>query len=82
MDLTFDHMAYFAVRIVAKDGKFTLPSDHGLNQVYTDATEKFIKSTGNLGKPKSNPGEVIVDAKGGRVVLDFAPFEAQSNKQN
>jgi DUF4097 and DUF4098 domain-containing protein YvlB len=82
VELTFDHMAYFAVRIVAKEGKFTLPSDHGLKQVYTDGTEKFIKSTGNLGRPKSNPGEVNVDAKGGRVVLDFAPFEAQSNKQN
>ena len=82
VDLTFDHMAYFAVRLVAKDGKFRLPSDHGLKQVYTDGTEKFIKSTGNLGRPKSNPGEVNVEAKGGRVVLDFAPFEAQSNKQN
>ena len=82
VDLTFDHMAYFAARVVAKEGKFRLPADHGLKQVYTDGTEKFIKSSGSLGKINSNPGEVNVDAKGGRVQLDFAPFEVQSNKQN
>jgi hypothetical protein len=75
-------MAYFNARIVAKDGKFLLPRDHGMKQVYTDGTEKFIKSTGVLGKARSNPGEVDSDAQGGRVELDFAPFEVQSYKEN
>jgi hypothetical protein len=82
VELTFDHMAYFNARIVAKDGKFLLPRDHGMKQVYTDGTEKFIKSTGVLGKARSNPGEVDIDAQGGRVELDFAPFEVQSYKEN
>ena len=73
-------MAYFNTRIVAKDGKFDLPPDHGLRQVYTDGTEKFIKSTGSLGKPSSDPAEVNLDAQGGRISLDFAPFDAQSLK--
>ncbi len=82
VNLTFDHMAYFNTKLVAKEGKFRLPGDHGLRQVYTDGTEKFIKSTGTLGKVKSNPGDVDIDSQGGKVELDFAPFGPQSFKKN
>lgn len=80
MNLTFEHMAYFNTRIVAKEGKYDLPKDHGLKQVYTDGTEKFILSTGQLGVYKSGPGEVNIDAQGGKVRVSFAPFNAQTTK--
>jgi hypothetical protein len=80
VDLRFDNMAHFNTRIVAKEGKFELPADHGLKQVYTDGTEKFVKSSGSLGRPKSNPGEVNIDAQGGKVQVHFAPFDAHSSK--
>jgi len=81
MNLTFDHMAYFNTNIVAKEGKFELPNKHGLKQVYTDGTEKYIRSTGSLGTLNSTPGEVIIDAQGGKVRVNFAPFDAQSYKK-
>ena len=80
IDVTFEHMAYFNTRIIAKEGKFELPRDHGLKQVYTDGTEKFIKSTGRMGNMNSTPGEVNIDAQGGKVKLEFAPFDARSRK--
>jgi hypothetical protein len=80
VDLRFDNMAHFNTRIVAKEGKFELPADHGLKQVYTDGTEKFVKSSGSLGRPKSNPGEVNIDAQGGKVQVHFVPFDAHSSK--
>ncbi len=78
MDLTFEYMAYFNTIIVAKEGKFDLPENHGLKQVYTDGTEKFIRSTGYLGVHKSAPGEVNINAQSGKVRVNFAPFDAQS----
>ena len=81
MTLTFDHMAYFNTKIVAKEGKFELPNKHGLKQVYTDGTEKYIRSTGSLGTLNSTPGEVNIDAQGGKVRVNFAPFDAQSYKK-
>jgi hypothetical protein len=80
IELTFDHTAYFNARLIAKEGKFELPSDHGLQQVYTDGTEKFIKSTGNLGNIRTAPGAVDINAQGGKVRLDFAPFDARSRQ--
>ena len=82
INLRFDYQAYFNTRLVAKEGKFNLPEDHGLKQVYTDGTEKFIRSTGLLGVIKSNPGEVDIDAQGGKIRIDFAPFDAQTYKEN
>ena len=79
VDLRFDHMAHFNTRIIAKEGKFDLPANHGLRQVYTDGTEKFIKSTGSLGKPKSSPGEVDIEAQGGKVQIRFAPLDVHSS---
>ncbi len=78
VDLTFDHMAYFNTKIIAKEGKYSLPPQHGLRQVYTDNSEKFIKSTGSLGKLNSHPGELDIHAHGGKVELEFAPFNPQS----
>jgi len=79
VDLRFSHMAYFNTRVIAKEGKYDLPSNHNLRQVYTDGTEKFIKSTGRLGKPSSSPGEVDIDAQGGKVRLYFAPLDVHSS---
>jgi len=81
INLRFDQLAYFNTRIVAKEGKFDLPDDHGLKQVYTDGTERFIRSTGHLGVYKSGPGEVNIDAQGGKVRVSFAPFNAQTTKE-
>ena len=80
MSLIFDHMAYFNARVIAKEGKFELPRNHGLKQVYTDGTEKFIKSTGGLGKLNSAPGEVNINAQGGKLKLEFAPFNASTQQ--
>ena len=80
MTLIFDHMAYFNTRVIAKEGKFELPRNHGLKQVYTDGTEKFIKSTGGLGKLNSAPGEVNINAQGGKLKLEFAPFNASTQQ--
>ena len=82
IELTFEHAAYFNTRLIAKDGKFELPSDHGLKQVYTDGTEKFIKSTGSLGNMNSAPGEVNIDAQGGKFKLEFAPFNASTQQKS
>ncbi len=82
IELTFEHMAYFNTKIIAKEGKFNLPEGHDLKQVYTDGTEKFIRSTGHLGVYKIAPGEVNIDAQGGKVRVNFAPFDAQSYKEN
>jgi hypothetical protein len=80
MSLIFDHMAYFNARVIAKEGKFELPRNHGLKQVYTDGTEKFIKSTGGMGKLNSAPGEVNINAQGGKLKLEFAPFNASTQQ--
>ena len=82
IELTFAHMAHFNTKVIAKEGKFELPSDHGLKQVYTDGTEKFIKSTGSLGNMNSAPGEVNIDAQGGKFKLQFAPFNASTQQKN
>ncbi len=79
-DMSFNSNSYFSAKIIAKDGKMNLPTDHNLKLTFTDGREKFVQAAGNLGTIGSRKAELDIDAQGGKVAVSLIPFEPSSQK--
>ncbi len=70
--LSFSNSMYLKTNVIAKEGRFNFPKAYSLKQTYTDRREKFIRTSGFIGKPKYYPASVNIEAQGGDVVMKFS----------
>lgn len=71
IDVFMDSRISISTTLRAKVGKLHLPIDNDLKQVYTDDREKFIHASGKLGSNNGQKSEMVIDAQGGSISIDY-----------
>ncbi len=69
--LSFTNNMYLKTNVIAKEGRFDFPKGYSLKQTYTDRREKFVRTSGFIGKAKYYPSSINIEAQGGDVILRF-----------
>ena len=83
VSLTFEQGSHATLDVTTKVDKLDLPKQvSNIKQRYTDGREKFVTTTGYLGKLNNNPSDVTINAQGGEVTLNIFKNEIDDDQSS